>query len=97
MDPIPTPPGLPFIGNLLDVRDEVPIRALENLSNIYGPIYKLKLGGKDRIFITSQELFEEVCDETRFWKMTIGALQNKHQGAASGLFTALHEDEPDWG
>ena len=96
---IPSPPGLPLIGNLLDVKDEVPTRALEKLVDKYGPIFKLRLKGVDRIIVADYDLFEEMCDETRFCKVTppgLAALKDAGSGP-QGLFTAPHEKDPDWG
>lgn len=103
--PIPSPPGLPLLGNLLDVGRPEPgepmLKPFEKLVDEYGPIYKLKLGGNERIAIANYELFEEVCDETRFFKFAGQALQslNKTPGAsgATGLFTSPSEQNPDWG
>ena len=52
------------LGNLLDVQDEVPIRAFARLLDIHGPIVKLHFFGRERIIVGSQELAEEVCDVT---------------------------------
>ena len=66
---IPGPAAYPVIGNLLDVQDEVPLHALERLADIYGPIFKLKIRGAERVFVAGYDLFDELCDETRFWKV----------------------------
>lgn len=95
--PIPSPRGLPILGNLLDIQDEVPIRALDNLADVYGPIYKLRFGGSERIFISNRELLEEICDEKRFCKILPQGLSGLRDGKASGLFNAPHESDPDWG
>ena len=95
--PIPAPPGLPFVGNLFDVQDEIPLRALEHLADIYGPIYKLNIGGGSRVVISGIDLFEELCDETRFCKTLQAKLVTGPGRGPSGLFTAPHESDPDWG
>jgi cytochrome P450 / NADPH-cytochrome P450 reductase len=95
--PIPHPPGLPFLGNILDVQDEVPIRGLENLADVYGPIYRLRLRNQDRIIISSHALLNELCDEKRFWKTAGQALSSlSKESSARGLFTAPTEADPDW-
>ena len=94
---IPSPPGLPLIGNILDVQDEVPIHGIERLIDIYGPIVKLNLLGNDRITIGSAELVEELCDEKRFWKTPGDGLASLKKGDKSdGLFTAPSEETVDW-
>jgi cytochrome P450/NADPH-cytochrome P450 reductase len=96
--PIPSPPGLPFLGNMLDLRDEdnVPIHALERLADIYGPIFKISVLGQDQIIVSDGELFEELCDETRFSKVVAPALAKLSKGGAAGLFISEHESSPDW-
>ncbi|CAI0464920.1 unnamed protein product [Linum tenue] len=54
----PSPPALPFIGHLLLLKQPVH-RALQNLSNKYGPIYSLKLGVRNAIVVSSPSLAEE--------------------------------------
>ncbi|KAK3675030.1 hypothetical protein LTR78_004963 [Recurvomyces mirabilis] len=101
---IPSPSGYPLIGNILDVQDEVPIRGVERMIDLYGPIVKLNFMGTESIFIGSAELVEELCDEKRFWKKPPSALSdlaNKKAGpdgerAHRGMFSAPSEEDPDW-
>lgn len=58
-----------------------------------GPIYKLHLPAGTRVFIGSQELLNELCDETKFKKDVSGALMQVRNGAGDGLFTAFHGEE----
>jgi cytochrome P450 / NADPH-cytochrome P450 reductase len=94
-EPIPGPPGLPFIGNILDlVFEETSLRSLEHLADVYGPIYQIRLAGKRRTICSSAELLAELTDEKRFVKMVPAALSGGPE--AKGLFSAENED-PDWG
>ena len=97
-EPIPGPKALPFVGNLLDLLDdEAPLRALEHLAAVYGPVYKLSRQGKRVLIVSSAQVMEEICDEARFVKAPPGALTMKGDDQrASGLFTAT-SDDPDWG
>lgn len=93
---IPGPKAKPFVGNLLDLMDEeAPIRALENMAVEYGPIYKLTRGGNRIVVVSSVEMMEELCDESRFEKAPPMALSRKDE-RPSGLFAATNDD-PDWG
>ncbi|KAK7217027.1 hypothetical protein V2G26_005030 [Clonostachys chloroleuca] len=95
--PIPGPKGLPIIGNLLELQDEVPIHALERLGDVYKDIFKLKIAGHDNYFVCSHELFNELCDETRFFKFAPPALvADEPEGRARGLFSSNTEKEQDW-
>ena len=95
---IPSPPGLPIIGNILELQNEVPIHGMERILDIYGPIVKLNILGKERITIGSVELLAELCDEKRFWKTPGDGLASLSQrrGGHSGLFSAPTEEDMDW-
>lgn len=60
-----------------------------------GEIFKLTLGGGDRLFISSQALLNEICDEKRFTKVVSGPLIEVRHAAGDGLFTA-HFGEHNW-
>ncbi|KAG9256206.1 NADPH--cytochrome P450 reductase-like protein [Emericellopsis atlantica] len=94
---IPGPKGLPLVGNLLDIQDEVPLHAIERISDIYGPLYTLNFpGGGQRYFCTGFELFNELCDETRFYKLAPKTLQDLGKSGSQGLFTSVSEHDIDW-
>jgi cytochrome P450 / NADPH-cytochrome P450 reductase len=61
-----------------------------------GPIFKLSFFGKERYFISSHELLNEICDEKRFVKSVSSSLEQVRNGLKDGLFTAFH-GEPNWG
>ncbi|KAF7906794.1 hypothetical protein EAF00_001072 [Botryotinia globosa] len=93
---IPGPKAKPLVGNLLDLKDEeAPLRALEHIAVEYGPIYKLTRGSTRVIVVSSVEMMEELCDESRFEKAPPMALSKKDD-RPSGMFTATNDD-PDWG
>jgi cytochrome P450 / NADPH-cytochrome P450 reductase len=60
-----------------------------------GPIFKLNLGGEEKLFISTHELMNEVCDEKRFSKTVSGALEQIRNGVEDGLFTA-YPGEHNW-
>ncbi|RFU30218.1 hypothetical protein B7463_g6139, partial [Scytalidium lignicola] len=94
-EPIPGPPGLPLLGNMADLNPADATNSLIRFAHIYGPIYKLNLGGEDRIFISSRDLLNEICDEKRFQKRVGGALEQIRNGVQDGLFTA-YPGEHNW-
>ncbi|KAH6679044.1 fatty acid hydroxylase [Halenospora varia] len=95
-EPIPGPAGLPFIGNAKEVDLTNSGPDLSRLADTYGPIFKLRLGGADRVFINNVELMNEVIDEKRFDKIISSTALHIREGVHDGLFTA-HSDEPNWG
>jgi len=94
--PIPGPPGVPLLGNIPDIDLDHPIESLGRIADTYGEIFKLRLGrGDDKIFISSQNLLNELCDEKRFMKIVDGPLAQVRNLAYDGLFTA-HPGEHNW-
>lgn len=93
--PVPQPPTVPLIGNLLDIDPQNGILSLMHLHEKYGPIMKLNILGNERYFVGSQALVNELCDEKRFVKDVSGALENLRPGIGDGLFTAYH-GEHNW-
>ncbi|KOS21415.1 Bifunctional P-450:NADPH-P450 reductase [Escovopsis weberi] len=92
--PIPEPPRMPFIGHLGEFTSE-PIKDLTRLADTYGPIYRLHLGKGSNVFVSSQALVNEVCDEKRFKKCVMTVLGQVRNGVHDGLFTAFDE-EANW-
>ncbi|KAF4630984.1 hypothetical protein G7Y89_g7156 [Cudoniella acicularis] len=60
-----------------------------------GPIFKLRLGGVDKVFIANVELMNEVCNEKRFTKKVTAALEEIRHGIHDGLFSA-YPGEHNW-
>lgn len=90
---IPSPSGLPLIGNAWDLDPREQVASLNHLADIYGPIYKLRLGGNDVVIISNHELYDELCDEKRFTKAVATNLLEVRRGLQDGLFTAFHGEE----
>ena len=94
--PIPQPKPVPLLGNLPDVDAEKGILGFMELAEQLGPIFRLQLPAGDIIVLSSQELVDEVCDESRFDKKLGSALLQVRDFAGDGLFTSW-TDEPNWG
>jgi cytochrome P450/NADPH-cytochrome P450 reductase len=92
---IPQPKPMPLIGNLPDIDVDAPVQSMMRLAEIYGPIFRLSLGGRTITVLGSQELVNEVCDESRFGKKIHRPLEIIRDFAGDGLFTAYNE-EPNW-
>ena len=96
LDRIPQPKTDPLLANLRDIDADAPVQGFMRLARALGPIYKLEVFGRNLIFVSSQELVDEVCDERRFDKKIHASLKNIRELAGDGLFTAYTE-EPNWG
>jgi hypothetical protein len=82
--PIPQPPTKFLVGNLGDLDPENAIRSMTGLIQQYGEIVKLSLIGREVVIVGSQELVNEVCDQTRFKKVVKGALGEVRSVAGDG-------------
>lgn len=92
---IPGPRGLPFVGNMLDIWQDrdLPLRGLERLADLYGPIYAAALGGRRVIVCSSAALLDEIANEKIWAKLPPSQISD--EGRPDGLFAARNED-PDW-
>ncbi|RKL19585.1 Bifunctional cytochrome P450/NADPH--P450 reductase [Fusarium proliferatum] len=88
--PIPGPKPLPVLGNILDVDINDSHQSVIEIGQKFGPIFSLTFGGRPESYITTSELTEELCDETRFCKMVTGGIDKLKPAVGDGLFTADH-------
>ncbi len=95
-EPIPGPKPRPLVANLPDIDTDAPVQSFMALAREYGPIYRLELGGREIIVLSSQELVNEVCNEEHFDKKVHSSLRNVRDFTGDGLFTA-ETSEPNWG
>ena len=61
-----------------------------------GQIFRLVVAGNSLVFISSQELANEVCNEERFTKFVVSGLKELRNGVRDGLFTANDPEEENW-
>src|SRR5690606_14703642 len=92
---IPQPPLKPIIGNLAEIDSTSPVQSLMRLAKRYGSFFKLEIFRRQVYIASSQELVNELCDETRFDKKVHLPLEELRALGGDGLFTA-HNDEPNW-
>ena len=71
------------------------LRPNGKLNRNIGKIYKLNLGGRERLFISSNALINEVSDEKRFEKAVSGGIEQLRALTHDGLFTAI-TGEHNW-
>ncbi|PWK31950.1 bifunctional cytochrome P450/NADPH--P450 reductase [Cupriavidus plantarum] len=96
LQPIPRDPGLPILGNLLQITPGAVGQHLLARSRHFDGIFELNFAGRRVPFISSVELATEVCDVSRFRKVIGPPLSYLRDVAGDGLFTA-HSDEANWG
>lgn len=92
---IPQPPLKPIIGNLAEIDSTSPVQSLMRLAKRYGSFFKLEIFRRQVYIASSQELVNELCDETRFDKKVHLPLEELRALGGDGLFTA-YNDEPNW-
>lgn len=65
------------------------------LADELGPIFQFEFSKATSIFVSSHELVQEICDESRFDKYIGSSLNKVRAFAGDGLFTSWTE-EPNW-
>jgi hypothetical protein len=93
---IPQPPGIPIFGNIFDVNPNETWNSLNTLAKKYGPIFKIKVLGKQIVFVGSVFLLQEICDERRFRKCVTGPIVEIRHAVHDSLFSAYYYEE-SWG
>ncbi|KAJ4132349.1 hypothetical protein NW754_015164 [Fusarium falciforme] len=93
---IPTPAGLPLLGNIKSIDPEFPLGSMVSLAEQHGEIYRLKFPGRTVVIVSTQALVNETCNEKRFKKCVNSALTEIREGVHDGLFTAKLGEE-NWG
>ncbi len=94
--PLPHPPRLPVLGNMLQLMHPQLFTHLGDLGKKYGGIYEIKIPSSTIYVATKHKYIKEICDENRFEKTIDGALLLVRRVGGDGLFTARN-DEPVWG
>lgn len=95
MTTIPQPKTFGPLGNLPLIDLDSPVQSLVKLSYEFGPIFRMDLPGRTELFISSYDLVEDACDESRFDKRVWAPLQKVRAFTGDGLFTSETE-EPNW-
>ncbi len=90
---IPQPKTYGPLGNLPQLDLHKPTQSILKLSYAYGPIFKLKFPTGTGIFISSEELVKDACDESRFDKLVNAPLQKIRSFSGDGLFTSWTKEE----
>ncbi|RDX67266.1 Ent-kaurene oxidase, chloroplastic, partial [Mucuna pruriens] len=65
LPPVPVVPGLPVIGNLLQLKEKKPYKTFTHMAHKYGPIYSIRTGASTLIVLNSAQLAKEAM-VTRF-------------------------------
>lgn len=93
--PIPQPQETFLIGNVKDIDPEHLIESIQRLQKLYGHIFRLTILRNNIVVVSSQELINVLCDESKFDKKINPILMELRTMAGDGLFTA-HTSEPNW-
>lgn len=59
LPPVPVVPGLPVIGNLLQLKEKKPHKTFAKWAEIYGPIYSIRTGASTVVVLNSTEVAKE--------------------------------------
>ncbi|XP_010530377.1 PREDICTED: ent-kaurene oxidase, chloroplastic-like [Tarenaya hassleriana] len=75
LPPVPVVPGLPLLGNLLQLKEKKPHKTFTKWAEIYGPIYSIKTGASTVIVLNSTHVAKEAM-VTRFSSISTRKLSN---------------------
>lgn len=96
VEDMPTPKGVPVLGNMFTVPADHAIATLMELVREYGPMIRLRTPIGDRFVASGLPMIDALCDDERFDKLVTGGQRAvRDSGASSGLFTA-DTDDPNW-
>lgn len=96
VDDIPTPKGVPVLGNMFTVPTDQTITTLMELVREYGPMVRLRTPIGDRFIASGLPMIDDLCDDERFDKIVAGGQKAiRSVGVSSGLFTS-DTDDPNW-
>ncbi|EFC41452.1 cytochrome p450 [Naegleria gruberi] len=94
-EPIPQPEPHFLVGNIFTVDKKNPFPSFIELAKKFDGIFKMNILGKQLVVVYSQELVNELCDESRFEKALPPGLKHVKEFGGDGLFTA-ENNEPNW-
>ncbi|KAI5655982.1 hypothetical protein M9H77_24775 [Catharanthus roseus] len=75
LPPLPEVPGLPVIGNLLQLKEKKPHKTFTKWAETYGPIYSIKTGVNKMVVLNSNEVAKEAM-VTRYSSLSSRKLSN---------------------
>ncbi|GAV80346.1 p450 domain-containing protein [Cephalotus follicularis] len=75
LPPVPEVPGLPLLGNLLQLKEKKPHKTFLKWAEIYGPIYSIKTGASSLVVLNSADVAKEAMVE-RFSSISTRKLSN---------------------
>ncbi|KAH1144781.1 hypothetical protein GYH30_040893 [Glycine max] len=75
LPPVPAVPGLPVIGNLLQLKEKKPYKTFTHMTHKHGPIYSIRTGASTLIVLNSPHLAKEAM-VTRFSSISTRKLSN---------------------
>ncbi|UJR17947.1 hypothetical protein I4U23_004846 [Adineta vaga] len=92
---IPQPKKTFLIGNLREIDPDHTFDSFERLQKLYGDIYRLTIFDENFVIVSSQEIVNVLCDETKFDKTIDPITQELRAAGGDGLVTAS-TSEPNW-
>lgn len=81
-----------LLGNMPDVDGSFQVKSFWELTDLYGPIVELNLGGQRVALLNNYELINDAVDDDRFEKVVQGPLIHVRNFLGDGLFTAFGEE-----
>ncbi|KAI3504812.1 hypothetical protein L1887_26536 [Cichorium endivia] len=75
LPPVPEVPGVPVLGNLLQLKEKKPYMTFTKWAEMYGPIYSIRTGATSMVVVSSSDIAKEVL-VTKFPSISTRKLSN---------------------
>jgi ent-kaurene oxidase len=95
LSPVPVVPGLPVVGNLLQLKAKKPHKTFTKWAETYGPIYSIKTGASTMVVLNSAEVAKEAM-VTRFSSISTRKLSNALKTLTSDKCMVATSDYDDF-
>nr|XP_043607224.1 ent-kaurene oxidase-like [Erigeron canadensis] len=95
LPPVPAVPGVPVLGNLLQLKEKKPYMTFTKWADMYGPIYSIKTGATSMVVVSSNEIAKEAL-VTRFSSISTRKLSKALEVLTSDKTMVAMSDYDDY-
>ncbi|KAJ3558744.1 hypothetical protein NM688_g740 [Phlebia brevispora] len=91
----PGPRGIPILGNMLQIPQEVAFRKFAEWAKIYGPVYSLNVAGKPIVVVSELKAARELLGVSPFRTLCdTGKIDQRHGSSLTEGRSAIYSDRP---
>ena len=86
--PIPSPPGLPLLGNIADIDSELPVKSFSHLADIYGSFFYFAKG--------VAEVLDDLLKAILLWRYLVFTMDRTNSNPQDRSTGSLLEGAAGW-